>query len=486
MSDRFDQVLAESFESAFAKNIPRLSFLRAHRSSLMLFIGEHDFAVFENALNDKVNPPLLALQRAQQASRCVTTMFAEAAKQLDYQQFLQSIGQRLNDLEYNDYSPAQVRDFKTMMVRSTQALVAGGLRSFQKKEVPIGFLGGEVSVVRCAVDDDWEFRYHARIKTVALNVGSLKLLPWESLLLTPGAIPGALTTVQLDASLLGDYANCRDAVLHVMGTESMTFAEMRRVVGSHAKAWLNLDRSFALEISYLSGCAEKLALEQIHRAVLEALPSENGAKTCAASILALHQVKASAICRAAGATVVAEVEGVHTMVASLDDGVGVQKKDLANFSPFYKTVVARLPYYLKREETTPSGSMFKRTLLGRPALLDLYTTLATQKAQGGQIAMRDLQPLRTYRWLLTDEQDTAVTNWVQSAACAHATLLSRMAIGDGPPETIDVRSIVLASASSSSGLSAPKKRQTKTGAGEESVGGAAKKDLMHFFVGKSQ
>lgn len=79
---------------------------------------------------------------------------------------------------------------------------------------------------------------------------------------------------------------------------------------------------------------------------------------------------------------------------------------------------------------------------------------------------------------------------IQDATVSHAAMLARNAIGDGA--LVDGTgaygsiegSIVATTATLFNAPTAAPKKKSK--GSEESVGGASKKDLMHFFVGKSK
>ena len=129
---------------------------------------------------------------------------------------------------------------------------------------------------------------------------------------------------------------------------------------------MSLDRSFSLEYAFLLMHAEKLCTQQVHRAVLDALPSEGQHKSFSHVLLKLQEICLSPRCFAIGVSSTREVDGVYAMVGSLDEGVPVDKKDLDKFSDFYKLVVARLQFFFKRAESGPNASAFKRDF-GGPA-----------------------------------------------------------------------------------------------------------------------
>ena len=247
-----------------------------------------------------------------------------------------------------------------------------------------------------------------------------------------------------------------------------------------------MDRTFSLELKFLNENAEIIAKDRIHRIVLDALPAENTTKSFSSVLLALHNVKTSPLCMACGPAVIAEVEGVHSLVASIDEGTGIEARDVSNFSEFYKTVMARLQFFYQRIETGPGADVCKRTLYGRPAIMDLYATILETKKSQGQVSMKNLQPLRSFKWLLSPEQLIQSAAWIQDATVTHAAMLTRKALGDkadGEGTSSDNKggAIVPATAYLAASSGANKKKSKTDG---ETIGGAQKKDLMHFFTGK--
>lgn len=489
LSGKMDDALTETYELLFSKGVPPLNFARAHRPVLLLFVSEADLGTLETCMKDDISPPVSTLQRVIHASRCMACNFSEAAKKLDYECFLERVSKGLRDLEFNGFEQSEVESFRHVMLRATAGLVSAAFKSYEKKEMPISFMGAAVMMSRGSLDDEWEFRYSAKIKTLSANGGALRLLPSEAALYKCGDIPGAPQTVRPDAALLSDAANAREVVLRTMASES-AFAEMKRCAANHAKAWLGLDRTFSLELVFLNEHVEKLALEQIHKAVLCALPSGGEHKSFAPVLLAVYQVKISTVCMASGGGAVAEVDGVHSMIASLDEGVGPAARDITQFSHFYKTVVAKLPYFLQRSEISPKTGVFKKTLTGRAALQDLFYTMAHKFETNERVGIKCLQPLRAYKWLLNDEQNAQVTLWNQAATLAQASLTMNPALTDmDAGDDAETRVCVMTTtALASPGADKQKKQQGggEKGGGEATTRGTNKADLMHCFVGRSK
>lgn len=487
MASKFDEVLAENYEGFFSRGVPALNWLRVHRPLVQLYADPQDMQALATCLENEVSPPVAVLQRTIRASKVLAVMFAESAKRIDYENFLQLVSQRLKDLEFHEFIESEVRAFKGMMLMQTRAMSAAGRRCTNKTADAILFFGAEIFVARATLDDDWELRFHAKVKSLACNSGVLKLLPWESVLYGTGNVPNTSQTVRPPADLLAEYSNVREVVLRNLGMGPHTFADMRRVAAGSSKVWLGLDRSFSLELACLTEAAEKLAIDRIHTTTLGILPGEDGTKQFGSVMVQLQGLIASHLCIACVASVVAEVEGVRGLVAALDEGVGMDARGLTNMSQFYQAVVAKLQNFYIRAESGPKVGIFPRSLIGRLAVQDLYETVVAKAAVGQQFPIQELRPLRTYRWLLTAEQEKTSQAWIQEATATAAQHLTRMLLApevaskDESAVALVASSCSAGAASSSSAASAKKK--AKTGS-EAMVGGAAKKDLMQFFAGK--
>ena len=488
MKDAFDQALTETYEAFQAKDTPALFFLRGHRKPLALFMGGDDIKVLEQCLKDDVPPPHTLLSRALQACRVAQSIFAEEAKMMNYTGFISQVQRGLETLVYHNFCDSEIVSFRTISAREAGKLIAGGQRSFEKVYVPVTFLGNSVTIPRSSLHDEWEFRFAGCIKSNACNSGCLPLLPWESLLFKAGAIPHTSQTVKPPEHALQEYANVRETVLHCMGTDLRTFTDMRKQAQTYSKTWLGLDRSFCLELSFLNETAEVMAKDQLHHAVLDALPSDIVKKTHKESLLALHKIKMSDLAYVTGTSVTAELEGVISMVASLEEGVGLTAKDIANFGPFYKKVVARLPHFYRMAALKSDGTE-KRDLSGRAAIRELLVDVRLQIQDGANATLKLLMPLRTYNWVLEGQEIDEVNAWIQSALRVHAAAaipccaLKDSCLDDAP---------AAGSASSSStalaviGVATPAIKTVKKK--EEVVktkSGATKNDLMKFFKGKS-
>jgi hypothetical protein len=230
-----------------------------------------------------------------------------------------------------------------------------------------------------------------------------------------------------------------------------------------------------------------MAKDQLHHAVLDALPSDTVKKTHSESLLALHKIKMSDLAYVTGASVTSELEGVISMVASLEEGVGLTAKEIANFGPFYKSVVARLPHFYRMAPKADGTD--KRDLSGRAAIRELLVDVRLQIQDGDNAPLKVLMPLRTYNWVLEGQEIDEVNAWIQSALRVHAAAaipfcaLKDSCLDDAP---------AAGSASSSSTALAVMSVATpaiKTVKKKEEVvktkSGATKNDLMKFFKGKS-
>ena len=123
-------------------------------------------------------------------------MFAEAAKQMNYDGFLSQVQRGLETLVYHNFLESEIISFRTISAREAGKLIDNGQRSFEHLEVLVSFLGNSVTIPRTSLHDDWEFRLAGCIKSNACNSGGLLLLPWEQVLFKVGAIPNTSQTVK--------------------------------------------------------------------------------------------------------------------------------------------------------------------------------------------------------------------------------------------------------------------------------------------------
>ncbi len=146
-------------------------------------------------------------------------------------------------------------------------------------------------------------------------------------------------------------------------------------------------------------------------------------------------------------------------------------------------------------DTLASGAAGKpRIPYGRKALVCFLHFVDDAFATKTAVTLPQLQPFRTYAWLLTKDEDEKARAWCTQVLSAHALGKKQIANeADSEVCTVLAKSSTLGSASSSSIVAASfstavTKAKKPTAAEQKKLAkiNTAKADIMKFFVGKSK
>eukprot|EP00969_Alexandrium_andersonii_P298401 13190569-Alexandrium_andersonii.AAC.1 len=243
----FDEALSLHFEKDFASGKLALNFVKAHRPQLGLFLQAEDLEhMKQEVLISPKDPFPSVCRRVLSSSRVGAALFAECGASLGYGELVQSLNNRLGDMENQDFNEEEAQSFLTLARRDIQVLVEGVHKQTDKRDVPIDFVGCTWNLTAFSLFDEMELRLMARVKQVSMNSGKLSLLPWESAMWEAGAIPNTRSACPVPGSLLGDFENCRDAVQLTLDEGHQTIGEMKRAVAPQVKTLLALDKTFVL------------------------------------------------------------------------------------------------------------------------------------------------------------------------------------------------------------------------------------------------
>ena len=280
MKETFDKALLQKFQE-MSNTVAVSNFVKAFRPVLHLWLDQNDLKHVEEVIHEGRPVDSSIIRRVLGASETAAFIFAEFGMKLGFDDYLQMIQDKLKDLEFHDFEPGELKNFKTVMISETNRLAESGHKSFDRKEALINFISFDIRLLTATLNDDWQFRLAARLKTTALNAGTLKFLPWEALIFQVGEIPNARETCVINDELLVDMVNVRDAVAKLLGHGPYTFSEMRRVVSTHLKSLLALERTFIIEHKFLTEHAEGIATDFVHSRILDHLPSEANTRSFA-------------------------------------------------------------------------------------------------------------------------------------------------------------------------------------------------------------
>ena len=226
--------------------------------------------------------------------------------------------------------------------------------------------------------------------------------------------------------------------------------------------------------------------------------------------MALEGVRGGPLCQLAGNAMNDELAGIIGYVKALSGGKGPPSDGINNFSEFYKSCLKRFEYFFEQDfrvfdekRSSKKGDVFKVvTLHGAEGIAQLFLEIDSLAREGKDIFVDNIQPLRTYAWLLSLEQQKVVAKWVQKAIQVEAKCLSiqdaktSAASGSKKEDKVQPASSLCKTSASSVSSLLVKGDQLKANllaSSESSTGPSAKKhkagpgaNIMHFFTKKAR
>ena len=236
-------------------------------------------------------------------------------------------------------------------------------------------MGTDVEIMVQTPYDEFHFRMHGRIASIAVNTSKVPMLPWEALFWEPGKVDGISQATTLPSSLIADHKNVRHAVLKLLPAEGKyTLKFMKKEVGAKLKGLLSLHRPFALEWEFLSSVAPAKATQAVHDLVLASLLDEEHPITTKEPLAKLDEIRKSNLVYAAGSEIEEEVDGLRSLVEQLLQGVGPTQRSYSSYSGFYKSCLYKMAFFvhamMKKKCPSVKGSLgiMKKKVFGLEAL----------------------------------------------------------------------------------------------------------------------
>ena len=264
-----DRSMMLHFEEQATTRVKVVSYLVRRRSELAMWMP-----------NEQVIPKLVAakgnyttcpseVQIAMSACQTCRAMFSIAWLGCSRELFLEKLRTQLRDLESSDFAPDADKLFQEYITDQSQRLRNEGHRRGAKKwATTIKYLGHEVPYSCDYAGDQWEHEYWARLKTILVNNGQLKALPWERLLCVPGQIQDTPTQLKIADSVADQFYSLRLEQAEILNGKS-TLDEMIFELGKHYNDLLDCHKSFELEFALLQECGPSILENQVHFAHTE-------------------------------------------------------------------------------------------------------------------------------------------------------------------------------------------------------------------------
>ena len=269
----FDKALVSRFRAS--KGIRPLNYIKTHFQVLATMADEKSLMNVTDALerNQDCDPACLAV--CLKSSDICKLLFAALQTKMHYVLYTTEIEKQLDQLEYLDFKLEEVDAFNLLMQREASQIKNMGFAEFTKKKSKMMFCVCAVYPVLQCGDDEHFFRKASRIKTIALNVGSLKKFPWEKGCFDLKGLDKVSQTIKIPSQLLEPFVNVRDNLLSIFGPKVLTLAAYKRQFSLHLKDMITLDRTIVLEKEYLDTYVPYLLKKNLRDSCLATLPCQD-------------------------------------------------------------------------------------------------------------------------------------------------------------------------------------------------------------------
>jgi hypothetical protein len=271
MLPQFDICVAWTWEDV-SSCTKQHTFCRSHGDLLKELWNNDDFAAVASCEDEDYTAIPHAIKRVIESGETGKTMFRHAWKQVAVALFRTDVSHKLQDLIHNDFTEDEVSSFKDLMRKQASNVEKVLHPAVYKGGAEVEFLGELCKEVLVeSVNDEWELRLWAATKSVGINTGAIKKLPWEALIFT-GPIKDLPTVCPIPVSLLNEVAPGRDSLQDLFADAPLTMAGYKDKVNKRYKKLRKVDRSIELEVAFLMERAEPMLRAKLHHDVLAELP----------------------------------------------------------------------------------------------------------------------------------------------------------------------------------------------------------------------
>jgi hypothetical protein len=409
--DSFDRLLARVCSKALADGVPRLNFLRAHRTTLALFIDIEKAQAIDSSVRD-MEDPLPANVTAMLASQVGSELFAPEALKNDYKCFIDDIDKRIYDLEFHDFESDELTSFRRIMMASAEHMDDELVKRIDKKVNKIKFLGSTVAVTISNINDMWAWTLEARYKTIAISNLQVPRLPWETLLWGDGPIPGVPTTVKIPEELLDAIKNSREVALKVLGNSWQSVATMQTTVAKHGESWMKLDKSFWMEKAFLMECLDVRLAEHMKAELMTLIPDFGVKIDINKCVVACKKLSHGDVVLAAGSGLCRELQGVVNLLQDCIDCHSPSAIEVSRMSSFSILFVKKCENFCRCDAyvADSAGIKSKRVeLQGKAAITARFDRCL--QAELGMKDPLDIKEFRMFKWMLSSEQQEKIDVW---------------------------------------------------------------------------
>ena len=270
----YGKCLQSEFEDQ--PKLPLVNFCRGYGDELKLFMDGETFDHIVQSLVKDVEPSEAVLRNALAGHPGFAIIFAKLASKLNFSQFLKAVTTELRTLEFHDFKSESVNDFNRLMKINVDNLVKTGYARFKKLFYDVNFCNSKLTMNCLGPADIPAFAFEGLVRSIAVQRGDVKLLPWEEVLFETGKIENVPSTFSVPEQFLEKCSNARDTALSYLRDGSYdraTLTQIKKELNSHYKDFMQMDRFFVIELSFMNLIASDSIIDKIKAKVIDLWPN---------------------------------------------------------------------------------------------------------------------------------------------------------------------------------------------------------------------
>lgn len=263
-----------------------------------------------------------------------------------------------------------------------------------------------------SISEEIELRISAAVKTKAVDDELLQPFWCENELV--GKRSAYRTGKSLDKALVTPLKAPRKKPTALFEEQGdMGASEVSRLLASKESWLLSMDKSFALEISFLTGMVGNGGAEILQSQILAAMPDGSAATASFTPAGALQNLSAMSTSRLHGfctKSTQGQLQACRELLECLVQGRCPNVEKAISAGGFPQLFISRMANFCKYSEPKAKNKPAVE-LVGKAALAAKYD-MVKSTGQLRKLTLRDLEPLQLFSWLLTKAQRGEVDQWV--------------------------------------------------------------------------
>ena len=192
---------------------------------------------------------------------------------------------------------------------------------------------------------------------------------------------------------------------------------MKDTIFANRDALTKLDRSFWMELHFLEHALDSKLSIHLQNCLMAILPEKGQVQSMTKAVLACRQLATGRVAMAAGKSAERELQGCCNLLSDCCEGRSPTASAVTKMSPFSMLFLKKAENFCVYNTVEGSEDMTGRAsrkvvLTGANALLSRFDKCSAPHKDPDSA---DLKVSRTFRWMLNEDQNARVDEWLRVA-----------------------------------------------------------------------